>query len=266
MAEPSGDVNANRAHIAAWEIWTIHPFSYAGGTPTGCIFLGSVSDQGFVSLRSHHGKFLRGVPNGDARADLSAVDTAPMPGNSTFIAMYRHPWTDFYYKRGIPSMDGACNRCPDGGRWDGANCFIAEQGAQTGFTYEGNVYVQGGPTCVYGDYDGANCKLSSLTQGQKPFVYNGSLYARDACAPQDTASSGDDCRATMFGNAENAISGTAKMQAKNAWRRAVNTTHGPDFKRWTKAQFRRVDCVQTGTVLNWNYECTAIGNPCHKDQ
>ena len=81
----------------------------------------------------------------------------------------------------------------------------------------------------------------------------------------ENASSGDNCRATMFGDAENAISGTAKMQAKNAWRRAVNTVHGPDFKRWTKARFRRVDCVQTGTFLNWNYECTAIGDPCHKD-
>lgn len=85
VAEPNGDVNANRTAIGDWEKWRIDKFNGASNNPNNCVFMSSVSEQAMVGLRSHHGKYLQATSSGGAEARLSNLDTASMPSNTTWV-------------------------------------------------------------------------------------------------------------------------------------------------------------------------------------
>lgn len=85
VAEPNGDVNANRVAIGDWEKWRIDRFNGSPNNSNACIFMSSVSEQAWIGLRSHHGKYLQATANGGSEARLSNLDTASMPSNSTWI-------------------------------------------------------------------------------------------------------------------------------------------------------------------------------------
>ncbi len=84
VAEPNGDVNANRTAIGDWEKWQVDTFN---GVPNNSNNCGLLSTTAIVGLKSHHGKYLQATSSGGAEARLSSLDTASMSANSTWISI-----------------------------------------------------------------------------------------------------------------------------------------------------------------------------------
>lgn len=182
VAEPNGEVNANRNALGPWEKWEIVRFNGAppNNPNNNCIFLSAPSQQGIVALKSYHGKYLQPDSGGGAKATLSNIDTSPMPNNSTYIAIHKRAWTDFYYNRHFPSMSGSCDRCPYRGKFDGANCFIAKAPGNPAFIHQNNFYY-GGNSCILGNHDNANCMVGSNPGSAQPFIIGNNFYLKNSC-------------------------------------------------------------------------------------
>ena len=80
------------------------------------------------------------------------------------------------------SSNGQCaNKCPKGGKFDGANCFMgrAPKGTKA-FLYKSKYYYtpQPGNRCTLPGscFDGANCYVKPAPKGAKPFVYKNGWY------------------------------------------------------------------------------------------
>ncbi|MEZ4382677.1 MAG: hypothetical protein R3A79_15170 [Nannocystaceae bacterium] len=82
---------------------------------------------------------------------------------------------------------GACsNPCPNGGSFDGANCYMGSPPAGTkAFIYGGSYYYTpvGANSCPKSGsrFDGANCHVQRVPSGVKPFIYANNWYYQNVC-------------------------------------------------------------------------------------
>ncbi len=95
-----------------------------------------------------------------------------------------------------PSASMPSNRCPNGGSFDGANCYIGTPpSGETSFIYADNFYYTPVGCCscpnVGTSFDGANCFVRSIPSNVVPFILNNSMYfmpAGDSRYPYDAVS------------------------------------------------------------------------------
>lgn len=170
VAEADLSARADRENLGSWEIWTIVDPENSSNTDP-------VRVREKVALRSQHGTYLVAEEDGRANADRSAVGS----WERWRIGV---EWTDFYYDDPLPCPEDQCCRCPDRGRFDGANCFVARPPRyDKPFLYEQNFYyspsVEG--DCPLGSFDGANCKVGQNSSDAHPFLYERGFYLQDDC-------------------------------------------------------------------------------------
>lgn len=169
VAEAGLSAQADREVLGSWEIWTlVDPRDRSSTAP--------VQVRERVAFLSHHGSYLVAEPDGRANADRSAIG----PWEHWRLGV---EWTDFYYDVPLACPDDECCRCPDRGRFDGANCFVARPPRfDEPFLFEGNFYYTPSVAddCPLGSFDGANCKVGE-TSGGDPFLYDRGFYLSNAC-------------------------------------------------------------------------------------
>ena len=170
VAEADLSARADRKDLGPWETWTlVDPRDPSSTDP--------VRVREKVALRSHHDTYLVAEKDGRANADRSAVG----PWERWRIGV---DWTDFYYDDPLPCPKDQCCRCPDRGRFDGANCFVARPPRyDEPFLYEQNFYYSPARDgdCPLGTFDGANCKVDHNSSDARPFLYERGFYLKDDC-------------------------------------------------------------------------------------
>ncbi len=117
------------------------------------------------------------IPPFQVSFDGANCHLAPPGGTKPFI------WDRKLYLE--PACRSCTTPCPQGGGYDGANCFVSEDLPDADFfSHAGSVYytkVLTAATCPHQplsfavSYDGANCYLQH-TAGGKPFIHAGNLY------------------------------------------------------------------------------------------
>ena len=170
VAEAGLSAQADRENLGSWEIWTlVDPRDVSNTSPV------NVREQ--IALRSHHSTYLVAEKDGQANANRSAIG----PWEHWRIGV---EWTDFYYDDPLPCPPGKCCRCPDRGRFDGANCFIARPPVDDKpFLYQDNFYYSPADEgqCPLGNFDGANCKVGQNPSDAHPFLYKRGFYLQNDC-------------------------------------------------------------------------------------
>ncbi len=92
------------------------------------------------------------------------------------------------YNQALQRGNMPANRCPDGGTFDGANCFVVQPPyGESVFLYNYNFYYTPQNCCdcpIPGTYyDGANCFVLAVPSTSIPFIYGGKGYIFPAGDP-----------------------------------------------------------------------------------
>jgi hypothetical protein len=174
LTVPSSNVaNGGATTIGPHETFTIGMTS----TPS-CISSPSSSTAPMVWLKAYNGRYL--VIDGP-HDKLNAL-----PGFGNIIVTVQ-PWTDFYYKTAVVLPGTPCAPCPDGGRWDGAHCFVLKP-ARPARLYGNQLAYQTSvcdylPGTMHGIFANQVCSIGGSPSGSQAFVWNNAQYWNGKCTP-----------------------------------------------------------------------------------
>jgi hypothetical protein len=86
------------------------------------------------------------------------------------------------FNQSLEASGQPTNRCPTGGTFDGANCYIGTPpSGTTAFIWSDNFYYSGN-NCTYpgSGFDGANCYLQPILSNSIGFIWSNNWYLRPA--------------------------------------------------------------------------------------
>lgn len=118
----------------------------------------------------------------------------PTVGNTTYTPMYIDMVDT--YNQSLNEGTPPTNRCPNGGTFDGANCYVGTPpSGESAFIWSNKYYYTpvGASGCPYpgSNYDGANCFVSNIPSNTIGFIWNNKWYyhpAGDSDYPYDQVS------------------------------------------------------------------------------
>jgi hypothetical protein len=125
------------------------------------------------------------VAYGDADVDYSGgrfyTTVGPLECNTTYDIRVKKSFANYVT---IDQNTGSCacsNPCPQGGHYDGANCYLGTPPSGTNaFIWQDHYYYTavGTNSCPLSGtwYDGANCVFQPIPSGVNPFIYQNHFY------------------------------------------------------------------------------------------
>lgn len=114
---------------------------------------------------------------------------AAVPQGRSGFVVNQDGQSRYYLQATCNPLEGIANcttPCPQIGNWDGANCYITSApSGTTPFLYQNGFYIDASNgTCpLAGSFDGAHCLISSAPSGTSPFIYQNGFYVKGSCGP-----------------------------------------------------------------------------------